>query len=236
MQALIRRKLSMAGRARDFIQAHPIDDPSFVTVAGRLTDAVARADVLIRQELDGRISEHAAASHRDTLRRLIRRNALRRLVSIANLAAESHPELVGQFNMPPHDGPKKVFILAAQAMLDAALPNKDLFISLGVGATFFDDLAASIASFEAATASAHAGRGDHIGARADLNQVASECLRDVAVLDTFVRTAFAGDVELIAIWTAASNVPGPFHRTQVDPVPAPAPVVTPVVDPVSQAA
>ncbi|HEY4321520.1 MAG TPA: hypothetical protein VGM77_10120 [Gemmatimonadales bacterium] len=226
----------MAARARDFIQAHPVDDPSFATVAARLSDAVGRADVLVRQELDGHTTERAAASRRDTLRRTIRHTALRRLVRIAGLAAETHPELVGQFSMPPRDGPKKIFILAAQAMLDAALPIKDVLIPLGLGATFFDDLAASIASYDAATASSHAGRGDHIGARAELNAVALECMRDVAVLDTFVRTAYADDAELLAIWTAASNVVGPYHRAPADPAPVPAPVITPVVDPVSQAA
>jgi hypothetical protein len=234
MQAVIRRKLSMARRALDFAIAHPLTDPGFVTVVKRLQDEVTRGDTLGMQEGDGRTGERSAVARRADLKRTIRRQQLRRLIRIAQRAAKDHPQLAGQFAMPIFNLPNKPFLLAARSLLTAATAQKDLFASLGLGDTFLADLTASIDQFDAATESAHTGRMDHVGASAVLVEIARGCISDVDVLDTYFSAAFPNDLELQAAWESAKNVRGPFlHREAAAPAPAPVPVPEPA--PVSTA-
>ena len=220
MQAVIRRKLSMAQRALDFAIAHPVADASFATVLKRLGTTVARADAIAMQESDGRTDERAAVARRKELRQSIRRNQLRRLIEIADLAARDHPELKGQFLMPPVEVPNKPFLLAARSLLAAAVPQKDLFASLGLGDTFIEDLTAATDQLEAATATAHTGRSDHVAARADFGILVRECLRDVDVIETFYRATMPGDSELLTAWESARNVAGPFRHQAVPLAPS----------------
>ena len=228
MKALIRRKLSMARRALDFAHAHPLTDAGFGTVVKRLQDQVTRGDALVMQEGEGRTGESSAIARRLELRRTIRRQQLRRLIRIARRATKDHPELAGQFVMPGFNLPHKPFVLAARSLLTAATAQKELFTSLGLGDSFFADLAASVDQFDAATESAHAGRMDHVGASAVLTEIARECLSDIDVLDTYYASAFPNDFELQAAWESAKNVRGPFlHREAAAPVPAPVPAPAP---------
>lgn len=215
MQAIIRRKLSMARRALDFASAHPVADGSFATIVKRLDAMVTRGDALGMQQSDGRIGESAAVARRRTLRDTIRSQQLSRLVGIAELAAKDHPELVRKFLMPRGDLPNKTFLLAARSLLTAAIPRKELFVSLGLGDTFIEDLTQSLDELEAATETAHTGHSDHVGARADLTAMARDCVRDVRLLDTYFRAAFPNDLELLGAWESARNVAGPF-RHQAD--------------------
>ncbi len=100
MLARIRRKLSMAVTARDFATAHPVADASFAIVVKRLADTITQADTNAMQQTDGVTGERAARARRQGLVAPVRRGQLHRLVRIAELAAETHPELKGQFVMP----------------------------------------------------------------------------------------------------------------------------------------
>ena len=232
-----RIKLSMAVRAHDFATAHPIDDPSFAVVVGRLGDTIAQADAAAILEGDGTIDEHAAIARRRGYRKSIPRVQLKRLVHIAALAARTHPELKGQFPQPDSKLPLKPFILAARALLAAAIPQEQLFVSLGLGTTYIADLTKALDTMEGATGSAHNGRSDHVVAGADLLHLAQECLRDVAILDTWYLATNDEDSEILAGWKSASNVAGPFHHAaavtpEPDPVPEPVPAPEPEPEPV----
>jgi hypothetical protein len=221
MQSVIRRKLSMAARARDFATAHPVADASFTTVVKRLDATVTQADAIAMQERDGHTGERAAVARRKGLRQSIRKNQLRRLIRIADLAAKDHPELRGQFLMPPLQLPNKLFLLAARSLLAAAVPQKDLFVSLGLGETFVGELTQATDQLAAATEVAHSGRSEHIAARADLGTLVRECMRDVDVLGTFYRATLPSDSELLVAWESARNVAGPYRHPAVAPVPGP---------------
>lgn len=212
MEARTRRELSMASRALDFASTHPVADPGFATVVQRLDAVVTRADAIALQQAEGTTGERTARARRRDLRPSIRRNQLRRLVRIAELAAETKPELAGQFKMPPAGAPNRIFIVAARAMLAAALPNKELFASLGIGATFIEELTGLLAQMESATEIAHNGRSNHIAARADLVALVRDCRSDVDVIETFYRATLPKDSDVLAAWASARNVMGPFHR------------------------
>jgi hypothetical protein len=53
------------------------------------------------------------------------------------------------------------------------------------------------------------GRRIHIGAAANLEAVSDEVVQIVRGLDGYNRFRFAADPDLVAAWTAASNVIGP---------------------------
>jgi hypothetical protein len=229
MRAPIRRKLSMAARALDFAAAHPVSDSSFAAVVKRLGDSVAKADATGMQETEGRTGERAALARRRNLKSILRKAQLRRLVRIAELASQDHPELKGKFVLPPQRLPNKMFLLAARSLLAAATAQKDVLVPLGLGDTFIADLTQATDQLEAATGGAHSGRTDHVAAAAEFSNLVRGCVRDVDVIGTFYRATMPADSELLVAWESASNVAGPFHHqtpTPPDssPPPAPAPL------------
>lgn len=222
----------MAARALDFAQAHPATDASYTSLVAQLQDAVSRGEALAALQSDGRIGERAAVAQRETLRRTMERIQLRHLVGVAERAVKDHPELVGLFVHPAPGGPNRVFITAAKAMVAAATPHRDLFVSLGLGDTFLDELTQALAQFDGATEAAHAGRRDHVGARAELVAVADECVQMLALLDGFYLIRFRNDAQSLAAWESSNNLVGPFRPGQPAPEPAPAPVSPPAATPV----
>lgn len=228
MDANIRRRLSMAQRALDFANAHPVNDTSFAVVVKRLQDAVTQADTAGMQQQDSTAGERAAVTRRKGLRRRIVEQQLRRLAGVAALAAAEHPELAGALQAPSARVPNKAFLLAAQSMLAAATPQQTLLVSLGLGEHFIDTLTQALGEYQAATESAHAGRAGHVGARADMAAMAANCQREVVLLDTFYQEASTDDAELLAGWKSARNVNGPYRHRNAAPTPAPVPApVTP---------
>jgi hypothetical protein len=221
----------MAARARDFATSHPIADGSFNTVLQRLDAAVTAGDDMVMQESLGQVGEHAAVARRLGLRMAVV-NRLRRLVAIARLAAKTEPDLAGNFVVPNAKGPGKVFVLSARGMLNSALPHKDLFVSLGVGDTFFDDLGHDIDQYEGTTLSAHDGRSGHVVAGAELVTTVRECMGDVRILGTFFVEHYPKGSEILAGWRSASNIAGPFRRaapapSPEEPPPSPSPLALP---------
>ncbi|MGH7582318.1 MAG: hypothetical protein ACREL5_03720 [Gemmatimonadales bacterium] len=240
MQSNFRRIFSMAGRALGFATANPSSDASYTALVGRLKDAVAKADVLAVQQNDGDAGERSALSQRMQLRRDLEVVMIPHLIQVASFAAETQPELTKAFRRPLRGIPNRALIAVGKSLIAAAQPYKDLFLSLGLGNTFFDDFTAALAQFDVLTDTAHSGRRDHVGARAELEVLAKECLRMVKVLDGTFRVRFKNDPESLAAWMSSRNLPGPFTHhgngaggdvPSPDPVPPPAPQPEPVIPP-----
>jgi hypothetical protein len=221
----------MAVRARDFATAHPIDDPSFAIVVSRLGATIAEADAAAILQGDGTIDEHAAIAQRQDFRKSIPRIQLKRLVHIAQLATKTHPELKGKFPMPSSTLPLKPFLLAARALLAAAVPQEQLFVSLGLGTSYIADLTQALDTMEGATGTAHTGRSEHVGAGANLLTLARDCVRDVEILDTWYRATNAEDSDVVVAWESASKVRSEKHDEAVTPEPDPEPAPVPVPEP-----
>jgi hypothetical protein len=234
MQAALRRKLSMAARAADFAAAHPSNDASYTSLVARLQDRVTTATALSTQQAEGGVSERAAIAHRAQLRRDIDRIQLRHLVIAAQLAESEHPEVKGLFSYPRRHGPNRDFLAAAQAMAAAAVEQKDVFIALGLGDTFLDELNQALAAFEQATDDAHGARRSHVGAASQLRAVVNEAVKLVGMLDGLYRARFRNDAESLAAWESSRNLPGPFRGQQAPPAVAPTPTPTPTPVPAPQ--
>src|ERR1041384_2961448 len=198
MRAVVRRILAMAVRVLDFIRANPSTDPSYVAVVSRLGGRLKGADQPAAQERDGLLEERNATARRLELRRTMLHDQLRHLAHVAGLATKERPDLAGRFALPLGNAPHKTFFTAASAMLARAIQETDLFVGLGLGDTFLDDLARNVAEFDEVTTRAHEGRRQHVGARADLDAVPEEIRDRVVVLDGLNRARFRDDADLLA--------------------------------------
>ena len=218
-----RRKLSMAARALDFATANPSDQASIKTVVARLDTLVNEAEDQSVQQRNGAVSQQLAIAQRNAVRQTARRELLDQLSRLAAAAAKDHPELKTLFRMPPFHATNRTFRIAAQDLLAAATAQKPLLDSLGLGETVIDDLTQAIATIDAATEAAHAGRRTRVGASAALEDAVLSAVRVVDVLDGLYRVRFKNDPDLLAAWISASNVRRE-SRKAADPVePAPTP-------------
>ncbi len=126
----------------------------------------------------------------------------------------------------------KNFVLAARALLAAALPYQDFFVSLGLGTTFIADLTQATNRLEAETGNAHGGHDDHVVAGADLKNLAQDCMRDVDIMGTFYIATLPADSEVLVAWQSASKVRSEKHEEAVAPEPDPVPEPVPAPEPV----
>jgi len=216
VKSAVRRILAMVVRVLDFIRINPSTETGYNSLVSRLEERLKRADALAAQEREGQLAEREAIARRKELRRNVQLQQLRTLVLVAQMAAKDRPELAGQFVLPPFSVPHKTFLTAAREMLARALAEKELFVSLGLGESFLDELGKAVAEFDGATQTAHEGRSKHVGARADLSAVTDECMDLVVLLDGLNRVRFRDDPEKLAAWESARNVVGPFRSRSSD--------------------
>jgi hypothetical protein len=217
MNRIVRRRLDMAVRARDFSRAHPSTDATYAPVLGRLEEAVNRIERLARQEQDGQLTRRASAARRRGLRRRLHHDLLRHLVTVAHLAAEEEPGLTQLFRLPDGNWSNEKFRTAARRMLDDGRGRAELFARYGLAEKLLDDLTAAVDDFDASVVESNEGRREHVGARAELKAVSDEVLRLVETLDGLNRYRFAGNAELRAAWDSARNVlSGPKPKEEPD--------------------
>jgi hypothetical protein len=210
MNAVTRRKLSMATRVLDFEQAHIATDVGHVALVARFEALVTKADALALRQRGGTLSERAATNRRLQFRDAITRQ-LRHLVQVAEVAAKGEPALAGHFVAAPRQAPHRTFLTAAKTLLAAATTHEALLVPQGLGERFVAELGTGVTTFEALSETIHAGRRDHVGARAELQAVSEEIGEVVRLLDGLNRARFDGQPELLAAWESARNVEGPFR-------------------------
>lgn len=220
MDAVVRRKLAMAARVRDFARAHPFGEPSYAQWLERLEERLARADTLAAQQRDGLIAARGAVFRRGNLRRKIRTEMLPHLVRVGEvLAARERPELIGRFRQLSASEPDRTFLTAAKAMHAEAQAAKDAFVRLGLADALLGQLGQALTEFESMVAEFNASRREHIGARAELEAVMKDIGEVVRVLDGLNRYRFGSDPNLLAVWNAARDVFGPFRVKPVEGTP-----------------
>jgi len=210
VNALMRRRLEMAARARDFLRAHRTEVESEGMALTRLEELLERAQALDAQQQNGLVSTHVATVKREELRRTLQRTLLKFLAAVATVAAKANTDLLIQVRLPRKGASNQAFLSAARRILIKATVEKDLLIGQGLAAPLFDDMAASLAGFEQTLESTRAGRRDHTGASADLRHLATEIGEQVRLLDGLVQYRFGANAELMGAWHSARNLVGPF--------------------------
>lgn len=216
MNALLRRRLDMAGRVRDFLRAHKTDAVGEGLGLAKLEELIARAEALDAQQRAGVVVTRSSTKQRHELRRALQSKLLLYLRALGALGESENGELAVQFQLPPTNASQRALLTAARGMLEKATAHKDVLLSRGMPATLLDDLAAALGEIEKTIEATRAGRRGHVGASADLQAVAVEIKKQVRALDGMVRYRFGDNAELIGAWRSARNVLGPF-KTKSEP-------------------
>src|SRR5690606_7459880 len=106
----------------------------------------------------------------------------------------------------------------ARTMAAEAASRKELLISHGLVEQVLDDLNQSVVKFDAAMELGAEGRRTHIGASAELKEVATEVVELVKALDGLNRLRYTADAERLAAWENASLISDPARATPDLPV------------------
>ena len=210
MNTVLRRRLDMATRVRDFLQAHTdvIGDGAGALGLAKLEELLQRADALVAKQRAGIAATRSATRQRKDIRYTLQTALLAYLKVVSQAASRVNPDLVAQFQMPHLNVSHRVFVAAVRGLLAKAIEQKDLLVRYGMQASLLDDLGSMLGGFETTLESSRAGRREHIGATADLKAVDSEIAKQVRVLDGLMRYRFRNNADLMGEWASVHNVGG----------------------------
>src|SRR5262245_18111938 len=214
VNAIVRRRLEMAARVRDFLRTHKTDGVGEGLGLAKLEELLTRAETLGNQQRSGLVATRAAALQRAEIRDLLRTKLLRYLRAAGAVAARGNVELAAHFRLPAKSS-HQAFLTSARGMLETGIAQKDVLVGEGMSATLLDDLAAKLAEFEKTLEASRAGRREHVEASADLEAVAVEIVERVRMLDGLVRYRFGDNPALMEGWASARDVIGPFRSKAV---------------------
>lgn len=211
MNAQLRRRLEMAARARDFLRAHQVDGVGQDLGLVKLEQLLERAENLATQQRTGVAVERSAVKQRQELRRALQPRILGYLSAVGAVAATQNAELAEQFRMPSPNSTHQALLTMSRAILERATAQKELLVQLGMSEQVLDELATALGQYEDTLQATSAGRREHVGARAELKEVAAEISQQLRLLDKVVRYRFGDNAELMGAWESARNVAGPFQ-------------------------
>jgi len=198
--------LQMVRTARDFARAHPVDSAGYIAALKRLEDGLARADEVADRQRDGQLQVRGATVRKADLTNEMRNGHLSHLVAVAKVAAQEVPELAEKFVFKPNSRTHQAFRTAARGMAAAAQSNKDVLVKYGLVESVLDSLIQVLDQFDAAMERGTEGRRAHVGASAELRDVAEELVQIVQSMDGVNRLRFANNADLLAEWESASNI------------------------------
>ena len=218
MDKVLRRRLEMAERVRDFLRAHQTDGVGEGLGLATLEQLLQRAEALVQQQKAGFAMTRAATKHRREVRDAMLRKILRYVRVVGAVAAKQKGELSNQFPLPPQNASQKELLAAGRVTLEKATAQKDALVGLGMTPQVLEMLTAALDEFEQTLAATREGRREHAGASAELETIGAEISEQVRLLDGVVQFRFGDDAELMGAWASARNVLGPFkHKEQQPP-------------------
>jgi hypothetical protein len=210
MNSRVRRRVSAAHKALDFLLAHPATDPGYTAVVALLEQTVLRVDALAYEGRASTDSEHLAVQRRAVLRQYLMQR-LRHLVRVGKVVARVRPELRGVFTLPRRGISNQDFLIATKVQSDHAAEHEVILKQYALGETFIVKLREAISAFELAGHTANLNRLGHVGANADLRAGSRESRELINALDGFNRERFGDDQKELAAWDAAKSVFGPYR-------------------------
>lgn len=237
MNTVVRRKLDMGARVREFARAHAATEPGYGPFLTRLEQLLTRAEAILARQHQGRVAARGASSKRRELRGTLHAQLIHFLVAVGSFATKTNADVAARFKLPPSNGTNASFLVAVKSLLAAGQEQRDQLVAIGMAPAVLDELSRMVAEFEAASEAARTARRDHIGARLDLDVITAELMEDVKLLDGMTRYRFGKDVEVMGEWDAARALLGQRRNGDVPPVaPTPAPQPTTPVGEVKNAA
>src|SRR5262249_30731054 len=196
VNAIVRRRLEMAARVRDFLRTHKTDGVGEGLGLAKLEELLTRAETLANQQRSGLVATRAATLQRAEIRELLRTKLLRYLRAAGAVAARGNVELAAHFRLPSKSS-HQAFLTAARGMRGTGIAQKAVVVGEGMSATLLDDLTAKLAEFETTLEASRAGRREHVEASADLEAVSAEIAERVRMLDGLVGYRFGDNPALM---------------------------------------
>ena len=217
MNARVRSRVEMGRRALQFSRAHTDTSAGYGAAVSRLEERLTRAETLADQQLTGIRSSRAASGQRAIIRQAMMRGHLRHLVRVAKLAAVEVPELAERIALPPRNTTYLEFRTTARSIAAEAAAHQEVLVRYGLVESVVTELSAALTRFEAMTDAAMESRRAHVGASAELANVATEIVAVVRVLDGLNTIRFTSDAESLAAWRSASNITDVVRSTAAPP-------------------
>ena len=217
--------LEMVRRSRNFARANPVDSAGYIAALKRLEEGLARADQVADRQRDGQLQVRGATARKADLTNEMRNGHLSHLVHVAKVAAQDVPELAEKFVFKPNSRTHQAFRTAARGMATAAQSNKEVLVKYGLVESVLDSLMQVLDQFDAAMERGTEGRRAHVGASAELRDVAEDLVQVVQSMDGVNRLRFANNADLLAEWQSASTIvatPRSGSATPGSPEPPPA--------------
>lgn len=211
MNAKSSRKVDMGMRAQEFSLAHPDASPGYTAAVTRLGELVNRAEQLVVEQHQGLQAVHAASTRKSELRRALKRAQLGHIALAGRIAAREVPELASKFVLPRQHSTYLAFRTLARGMVAEAQAQKELLVKHGLAESVLDSITQALDQFDEAMVQGTEGRRAHVGASAEMANVADEIVEVVKLIDRFNRYRFANDANMLAGWESASNVVTPTH-------------------------
>jgi hypothetical protein len=226
MNNLNNRRLVMLDSVTEFGDNHPLT-PAIARVTllyGQIAAAATTMRNLGGSQVEGFSGVRSAASESIVLRDEVLSD-MRALNKIARaLPTANFPGVREQFRMPASYAYQAVAD-AARAFITNATPLSQVFIDRGRPATFIDDLTAVLSAFDASRLRKQAGRHEHIGSTAGLDEFGRRGVAAMRELDAILSPIYETDPVVFAAWKAAIEIeraPEPAAPTTPPPPPAPA--------------
>jgi hypothetical protein len=209
MNGLINSRLNMGRRALEFSEANPVESPGYNTTVQQLKTQLARADQLGKEQARGLALVHSTTEGKERVKRELRRSHLVHIAGVVEHAADEVPELARQFDLPRIPVRGQAFKAAVTEMVEEAERQKELLIKHGLVEDVLVNARKALDELNQLFEQSAEARRVHIGASAELQAVTDEIVQLVKILGGFNTFRFRDQPELLAAWTAASNVIGP---------------------------
>ncbi len=144
MDMLVRSKLEMVARVREFCRAHLATEPGYAPILIRLEDRQGRATAIAAREQEGRTAARGARAHRRELRRVLHFQVIRYLVAVGSVAARDQAEVAERFKLTSSNATNAVFVASVKALLAAAESQRDLLVKEGMKEGVLEALSAKV--------------------------------------------------------------------------------------------
>lgn len=220
MRARQKQTIEAYQRVQRFLTDHPPPaSPGYLMQKQALGKIVAGLDGHVVHQVTGRRLRQAEVRHEQVLVKALREEHLAPIAQIARARLADAPGIQKALKMPEYYITPLKLIAEASAMGSAAALYEDQFVEAGRSPDFLARLDAAAEALRQCLLSKARNLGQQVGASAGIGREIKRGRSVVDVIDTIVKEAFRGDVQLLAEWRSAKRVravPGGCNATSVD--------------------
>ncbi len=135
------------------------------------------------------------------------------------LGMQEEPSIPVRFSIPRPPSSAQVFLTGGRVVLAEAQAHAELLGRYGMAAGLLDQFRTVLDQYEQAINAKNSGTSSHVGANAELQELAVEIIRVVRLLDAVNRPRFRNDPEKRAAWKSARDIVRPAPKTESPPNP-----------------